>query len=150
VSFDGASQSLLHFRHGDDVAVEVETQTARATRDQIVRGLDEIRARADGTEHVVVARGEIIVHDGAQLGLFVGATSLVFSQDQFLFRHEIRLHVLHHFEKFLLVEVPPAPTIRRSTFHQQIPLLAHHVAQILILVRYLHIHRFVAVVVILI
>ena len=86
VSFDGASQSLLHFRHGDDVAVEVETQTARATRDQIVRGLDEIRARADGTEHVVVARGEIIVHDGAQLCLFVGATSLVFSQDQFLFR----------------------------------------------------------------
>ena len=65
VRLDGALQPGFHFRHGDDVALEIEAQPARVAGDQVVRALDEILARAHGAEDIVIARRQVIVDDGA-------------------------------------------------------------------------------------
>ena len=50
-----------------------------------MREFDEVIPRADGAKNVFVAGRQIIVDDGAELRLLVGAASIVLTEKQFLF-----------------------------------------------------------------
>ena len=49
-----------------------------------MREFDEVVSRANGAKDVVVARRQIIVDDGAKLGLFVCATTIVLAKEKLL------------------------------------------------------------------
>ena len=50
-----------------------------------MREFDEVIPRADGAENVFVASRQVIVDDGAELRLLVGAASIVLAEKQLLF-----------------------------------------------------------------